>query len=152
MMNDTGDPYVSALRHLTEKYGPERVLLLIDKADSAETEWHFAIQSRNPHAAPISGHVHASGLMLLNAGFTSLEILAERCYGDAKHVADFLEICEAVLEGKFEEVVISSGEHTLHTSGTFHLKPRPFISSRTQLSWRWLSSKSRRVHRYEPYT
>jgi len=145
-------PYAIALRSLIEKHGPDKATLQAHSRNSKPQEWLFEIQSRNPGTAPLSILVFGNGDALLCAGFTQTEVWTKHGYGDPQQISDIVEMCEAVLCGRFEEVVISSGEFTLYTSGTFHLKGRPLKSTRTQMNWRWLKKKSRSIHRYEPYT
>jgi hypothetical protein len=151
MITAAGDPYVKALQILAERFGSEKAMLCVHDISPDNKEWRFEIRSRNPNAATLSGNIYESGLVLLNAGRSSLEVQPDLGYGDAKQIADIAEICEAVLQGDFSEVVISSGEHTLYTCGIFRLRTRPLKSTRTQLSWRWLLRRSRSVYQYEPY-
>ncbi|MBZ5507760.1 MAG: hypothetical protein LAO78_20045 [Acidobacteriia bacterium] len=151
MITAVQDPYVKALQALAGRLGPEKATLYILDISSKKKGLHFEIRSRNPRAARVSGNIFEGGLVLLNAGHTSLEVHPKQGYGDARQIGEIEEMCEAVLRGNFSEVVISSNEHTLYTCGVFLLKTRPFKSTRTQLSWRWLLRKARSVHQYEPY-
>ena len=150
MTTEAVDPYMGALRALMEAYGPTKAALSAERRDSEGIVWHFTVQSQNPRAASLGVWVDRNGLILLSAGFTSFEMWAGH-YGDAQQIVDLVEVCEAVLKGEFEELVISSGEHILYTRGTFHLKDRPFKAVRSQTSWRWILPKTRQVHRYDAY-
>jgi hypothetical protein len=151
MITALQDPYLKALQALTERYGSEKAMLCVHDLNPDGKEWRFEIRSRNPKAAPLSGNIYEGGLVLLNAGRTMMEVQPDHGYGDPQQIIDIEEICDAVLQGNFSELVISAGEHTLYTCGVFCLKTRPLKSTRTQLSWRWFLHKSRSVHQYEPY-
>jgi hypothetical protein len=113
----------------------------------------ISVVPRNPKAAPMELDVADKDFVFLHVGRgTTFEIPDIGGVNLPVGQEEQIELLTtAVVEGRFEEDLVYSGEHLISGKGTVHFPHRDVSSSWSRLTIRRLTSKAEEHVKYEPY-
>ena len=147
-----GDAYLRTLNSLFEKVGRSKASLWIDKRTGGYT-LYFELKPISPRAAPITGTIQVNGDIDINIASLTTVLESNGDYNDPKHLVRFEQICEAVVGGRYEEIIYLVGATQLGVTGIIHL-PTGDLKLRDvkKLSLKWFGSRkqTKRIA-FEPY-
>ena len=135
----TNDLYVKILNQLFQGLGENRASLWVDPRPKPYS-FYFELAPKNEKAAPISATVDNEGDIDITIGSVTTAIESNRDYNSPEQLERFRAICEAVVAGRYEEVLYSCGATRLGVVGIVHLPDRDLkFKTIYRLNLKWLS-------------